>query len=186
MNNSKLKTVNSVLISLILIINSYIIFAPFWPQITYQLETRLSKQTAFSSYSEIDRSYNHLVIPHLNLDQPVLVGEDPLLVNKGIWHRPASSTPEKGSNTVLAGHRYTYRDSAVFYHLDKLRQNNEIILVWDKKIYVYQVNNVEVVSPNTPSVETESKDSKLTLYTCTPLWSAENRLVINSTLKDTL
>jgi sortase A len=96
----------------------------------------------------------------------------------GVWHLPYTSTPDKGGNTVLVGHRFTYAGPAVFYHLDKVQVGDDVTMQWQNKTYTYTVTEVKVVPPTETSVEANTKDPQLTIYTCTPLWTAKNRLVI--------
>ena len=35
-----------------------------------------------------------------------------------------------------------------------------------------------VVTPNQTAIQAPTNDNRLTLYTCTPLWTARNRLVV--------
>lgn len=68
---------------------------------------------------------------------------------EGIWRRPNGSSPDRGSNTVLAGHRFGYRpEMGNFYHLDKVKTDNKIIMVWNQAIYIYRVNEIKIVEPN--------------------------------------
>lgn len=183
-----LRRVNRLLFAAIIAINGYVILAPLWPAVTYQVKTATTKPLAEADFSTLDRSTNHLVIPRLRLDKPINEGADASTLNRGIWHEPTGSAPDKGSNTVLSGHRWLYNDptSAVFYNLDKVRTDDKIIAVWNKRIYVYRVTDIKTVPPTAVEIEDPSTDNHLTLYTCTPLWTATDRLVIVSTLEQTL
>ncbi|HEX8762727.1 MAG TPA: class E sortase [Candidatus Saccharimonadales bacterium] len=106
-------------------------------------------------------------------------GESPRILQKGIWHRPASAAPNKPGNVVLAGHRFTYQNpQGVFYHLDKLKTSDQIGLVWQGKVYRYKVREIKVVGANETPIEAPTNNARLTLYTCTPLWLPKDRLVI--------
>ena len=69
------------------------------------------------------------------LDQPILEGRDTYAVlNHGILRWPASSTPDKGGNTVLIGHRFTYsHPQGVFYYLDKVKVGDKLSVAWGNK-----------------------------------------------------
>ena len=71
----------------------------------------------------------------------------------------------------------------------KMRQNFIRILVGDKvKVidndgeFSYVVTDLEVVDSNNFSVVEDSGDYRVTLITCTPLWTSEKRLVITAKL----
>lgn len=186
--DKRLRAVNRLLFAAIIAINGYVILAPLWPNVTYRVKTATTKPLAETDFSTLDRRTNHLVIPSLRLDKPINEGSDASTLNKGIWHEPTTSAPDKGSNTVLSGHRWLYNNptSAVFYNLDKVRKDDKIVAVWNQKIYVYRVIEVKTVPPTAVEIENPSTDNHLTLYTCTPLWTATDRLVIVSKLEQTL
>lgn len=123
-----------------------------------------------------------LYIPKLEMTEEIFEGSSLATVDKGVWRRPMSSSPQQGSNTVLVGHRFTYDGKGVFYFLDKLVVGDNLAVVWGGKQYDYRVKEIRVVDPKEVSVEASTNAATLTLYTCTPLWSAEQRLVITAEL----
>lgn len=184
-----LKPINNILLVLIVLINGYIIIAPFVPAVTYQIAIHSSTSPLLGThpdYSQIDRTKNHLVIPSIVLDQAVLVGNNSKLVNQGIWHIPGTSTPDRGSNTVLAGHRWTYYGAGFFYNIDKIHVSDTMVLVWSGKIYVYKVASIAIVPPSDTAVNAASSKNELTIYSCTPLWNAANRLIVVGVLQKIL
>ncbi len=181
-----LSIINQALILIIILLNSYVIAMPLLPKVTYQVANIVSKPKSIETVEErkeIDRSFDHLIIPDMHLDEKIWVGNNEKLVNKGVWHIPHSSTPDKGSNTVLVGHRFSYKDPAVFYHMDKLKQDDLITLAWGGKLYTYKVNETKIVKPTDIYIEDASQDPMLTLYTCHPIWSTRERLVVTAKLE---
>lgn len=189
----RLYKINNLLLVLIILINGYLILAPFYPKVYlwWQLhanhqQQKLEKVIRSNKPSKTKpapapRQGEWLVIPKIALDTQIYEGPNIYTANKGVWHRPQSSSPDKYSNTVLVGHRFTYTEpKGIFYNLDKLAVNDTLALFWNGKEYAYKVTDVKVVSPTETEVEAPSKDSRLTIYTCTPLWSAKNRLVITA------
>lgn len=186
---SRLRYANWLLIFLILIINGYIIVSPLLPQIDLwrrkqqtQAVAGLPYQTKTDQGKNDDRKEipadNRLVIPKLALDQHIYQGSSPKLLNKGVWARPNTSVPPEGGNTVLTGHRFTYDGPATFYSLDKMAKGDKIVIYWQGKEFDYTVTETKVVGPEAIEIEKATKGEQLTLYTCTPLWSAKNRLVV--------
>lgn len=181
-----LRWVNRGILLLIILLNGYVLLTPFLPQVTYQVGQVFSEPAAVDTPEQravVDRGTDHVVIPKISLDQKIWFGDSPWLVNKGVWHIPRSSTPDKGSNTVLVGHRFTYKDPAVFYHLDKVEVGDPIIAVYSGKLYNYKVSEKKIVNPTDVYVEDPTDDSRLTLYTCHPVWSTRQRLVIVASLE---
>jgi sortase A len=119
------------------------------------------------------------------LDQPIVEGTNMYrALDQGVWRWPGGSTPDKGSNTVLVGHRFSYtKPKGVFYFLDKLHVNDTVGVVWQNKTYVYRVFATAVVPPTQTSILDPSKQTTLTMYTCTPLWLPRDRLVVKATLE---
>lgn len=127
---------------------------------------------------------NRLVIPSIQLNDEIIDGATFHALDKGIWHRPATSNPIDGGNMVIAGHRFRYTSIGNFYSLDKVKVGDKISVYWDQKEYVYQVDNILVVPPSDLGIEDNTSEPRLTLYTCTPYWSSTDRLVIQSKLVD--
>jgi sortase A len=127
-------------------------------------------------------SENTLIIKSLGMREKIFEGESIYTVNRGVWRRPHTSTPDQGGNTVMVGHRFTYSGQSVFYNLDKVKQGDEITVFWNSKAYTYVVDGIGVVPPEAVEVEAPTAEPRLTLYTCAPLLTAKDRLVIRAKL----
>lgn len=126
---------------------------------------------------------NRLVIPSIALDEPIVEGATLRVVGLGgTWRRPNTSTPDKGGNTVLVGHRFSYSDPATFYHLDKVNVGEKFDIWWNQQEYIYQVFETQVVPASAVEIEGATTEPIVTLYTCTPIWTATNRLVVRAKL----
>jgi LPXTG-site transpeptidase (sortase) family protein len=179
---------NRLLLMAIILLNAYVLLVPLMPQVTYQVAQAVSEPLNVKTpeaRAAIKRDTDHVIIPRISLDQKIWFGNNPRLVHKGVWHIPKGSTPGQGSNTVLVGHRFTYKDLAPFYHLDKVEVDDPIIVVYKAKLYNYKVTEKKIVNPTDVYVEDPTQDERLTLYTCHPLWSARQRLVVVATLEST-
>ncbi len=195
-SDKTLKKVNLGLTVVVVVLGIYIILFPFLPHISLWIANLtddtegLVYQGQLSDGADVDGlkqppETNTLVVPRIKIDEQVIVGDDPSNVHRGIWHRPDTSTPEQGGNTVLVGHRFSYSDPAVFYHLDKMQVGDEFAVWWDDKEYVYNVFETSIVPASAIEIEANSEDPVMTLYTCTPLWTAKDRLVIKAELVNT-
>lgn len=185
----KLSNVNTVLVICILLVNGYILITPLLPNVTYIAGTHSGKQQQLSRQLHTKTlpdalQLNQLIIPKMLLTKPIYDGSNAYAeLDKGVWRWPASSTPDKGGNTVLLAHRFTYtQPEGVFYHLDTVTVGDEIGLIWNTKRYLYKVDSISVVPPTEVSILQATAASRLTLYTCTPLWWPKNRLVVVATL----
>lgn len=128
---------------------------------------------------------NRITIPALKVDSPVYGGTSIDFLEKGTWLRPNGSTPDKGGNTVIVGHRYTSQDwfgKNTFYDLPDVEVGDLIEVVWEGKEYVYKIFLTDTVKPDAVEIEAPSSENILTIYTCTPLWSGHNRFVVKARL----
>jgi len=186
------RRINDVLSVLVVLFACYILFLPLVPVVRLWLVKRSDKTEGYAYRSNLQTKPaaveaakpipqdNRLVLPSIQLDQPILEGESFRMLEKGLWRKPASSTPDKGGNTVLVAHRFTYRttDQGVFYHLDKINVGDTFPVYWQGKEYDYEVREIKIVSPLAVEVEQNTAEPILTMYTCTPIWSPTQRLVV--------
>ena len=193
-----LHKINNLLLALIILINGYVIIAPLVPALTFGWQNHQGKQQQLtrdihppknkqSGPSTAPTQPNYIIIPSMLLDQPILEGtlsNQYKVLDQGIWRWPKGSTPDKGGNTVLIGHRFTYTNPrGVFYFLNKVRLGDEIGFFWSSHEYLYKVVSINQVPPNDTAIENQSSNPELTLFTCTPLWLPKDRLVIVADLE---
>lgn len=192
--SKKHRLFNDVLSVVVALVALYILVLPVLPQVTlwwqkrndktegYVYQTRLTEDPVIEEGQKPIPEGKRLVLPSIQLDEEVHEGAKFWTLSKGLWRRPNTSTPDKGGNTVIVGHRFTYNGPAQFYHLDKIKVGDTFPLYWEGVEYDYEVVDIRVVSALALEVEAPTEDPILTLYTCTPLWSAKDRLVIKSRL----
>lgn len=169
---------NRILLILIVMCNAYVVLSPFMPELSFQLRQVQVSTPHDIRLQELDVTHNYVVIPRLGMTEKILEGDSIDTVNQGVWRRPATSTPAKGGNTVLVGHRFTYDGASVFYHLDKVAVGDEIQIIWNGSVTSYRVAETKVVPATAIEIEEPTEDERLTLYTCTPIWTAVDRLVL--------
>ncbi len=193
----RLSTLNDILLVLIILINGYVIVAPQYPKLEYwwrtshgQVKQTLNKQihTPPAVSKPAIAQPNTLIVPSMLLNTSIL--EAPLkdtykVLDKGIWHWPLGSTPDKGGNTVLIGHRFTYTNpKGIFYYMDKVHAGDEIGITWNGTSYRYRVTSIREVEPTETGVTDPTVDARLTMNTCTPLSNPTHRLVVVAELEN--
>ena len=189
---SKLSRINNFLLVAIVFVNGYLVAMPFAPSLIFwrnhtATQKKLTQKIqhgakSSSSGNSAAKSDEELVVPSMGLDETVHEGKYMNTLNLGLWHRPNTSTPDKGGNTVIVGHRFTYTNPrGTFYYLDKVHTGDPIGLIWHGKTYQYKVTAVKVVPPTAVEIERNTTTAQLTLYTCTPLWWPKDRLVVVAT-----
>lgn len=181
--------INNLLSVVVIGLGLYLIIAPLVPALQFWWQKRHGfAQTEYVEAvvnnrpvsEDIIPDDNRIAIPSIGLNEPINEGSSLAAADTGPWRLPQTSTPPEGSNTVIVGHRFSYAQDIAkpFYSLDKVEVGNQIIIYWQKQVYKYMVVDKLVVTPNQTSIQDPTDDARLTLYTCTPLWTARNRLVI--------
>lgn len=191
---------------MIIVVAVALIVYPFFPAIKYYLSPTETEQEIIPGESEANSvgyivneepedvasgslnnniTQNLLIIPKIGVKIPIVEGATEAALNKGAWRLPETSTPDKGSNTVLTGHRWRYRPPSekTFYLLDKLEIGDSFRIFWQGKEYNYKIISKIVVLPTDVWVLNGTEKSIVTLITCTPLFSTEKRLVVKGELE---
>ncbi len=182
------KNINNTLSLVVILLGLYIALSPFLPQIGFWLRNKSPDTIApyagalaesVGSDSTAAPDGNRIVIPDIALDEPILEGNSINVINNGgTWQRPQSKTPLENGNTVIVGHRFFGNNTATFYNLDKVKPGQKIAIYWEGQEVLYEVTESKTVEPSAVEIEAPTHEKQLTLYTCTPIWTAKNRLVI--------
>jgi len=125
----------------------------------------------------------HLHIDRINLDWTVVEGVRVRDLQNGPGHFPETPQPGQFGNAAIAGHRTTY--GAPFGDLDQLQIGDLIEVGTLAGVYKYSVTGTQVVPPDAYSLVIPTSDfnvATLTLSTCTPKYSARQRLIIKAAL----
>ncbi len=138
----------------------------------------------FIEPSDLTKHENKIVIDKIGVEAEILEGGIEQLA-KGVWHLPRTSNPKEGGNTVITAHRWKYRppDPRTFYNLDKMDLGDSITIFWEGDEYKYIVKDIFEVTPDKVEILAPSDEAELTLFTCTPLFSTDRRLVIKARLE---
>lgn len=187
-----LRRFNNILSVFVILLGFYIASAPFLPGVELWIKKRTDKTHGipYSGSLSVDDNTvtrpdppkdNRIVIPSINLNEPIKEGNGIWVIGEGgTWHLPKSVDPPDQGNSVIIGHRFYGSKGSTFYNLDKVKLDEKLAVYWQGKEYIYQVNSIKTVPPTAVEVENQTPDRRLTLYTCTPLWTAKNRLVITA------
>jgi LPXTG-site transpeptidase (sortase) family protein len=189
----KLRTFNNILSIFVLLLGIYIAVMPLLPVLQLWWKQKNGVHVPYSgTLSDISSNAikdnkpkpkdNRLVIPGIDVDTEIKEGPNmDVAANEGVWRRPNGSSDPLKSNMVLAGHRFAYTHPyGAFYHLDKVKVGDALALYWNGQEYIYKVSSSKVVEPTATYIENPTSAPTLTLYTCTPIWSAKQRLVITA------
>lgn len=119
-------------------------------------------------------------IPKINVNKAVVEGVGVPDLKKGPGHYPQTPMPGQKGNAAIAGHRTTYGHP--FYDLDALKPGDDIFVSTRQGKFQYKVDHSMNVDPHDVAVLNPTPDNRLTLTTCTPRFSAAQRLIVVSEL----
>lgn len=136
----------------------------------------LGKQVYSPKFGE---KIGRLIIPSLNIDKPLLFGDNPQELAGGVGTYPSGAMPGQTGNTVVMGHRDT-----VFRALGNLKIGDLIKIETYYGEFTYKVSSTRITSPRDASVlEQDANKSLLTIYTCYPfnfIGNAPDRYIVVS------
>ena len=176
----------------------YLVILPFYPKIKYKLtydnkkmqeeaknedivKEKVQEIKSHLPKSEYAVSPNRLIITKIGLNSPIVnTDNEDYGLSKGAWLVPETSTPEHGGNTVITGHRFKYLppNNLTFYLFHELENEDIISVIWQEQDFYYRIKEIKKVPKTETSILSPTSNSTLTLYTCDPIWSDENRLVV--------
>lgn len=116
---------------------------------------------------------NRIIIPSINVNIPY--GNDgQAALDRGAWWRnPHNGNPADGGNFIIAAHRFSIQptpqstvEKSPFYRLDKLKNNDPILVDYNGKRYGYKVSKIFTAAPTQTEIEGRTDQPRLTLYSC--------------------
>lgn len=132
-----------------------------------------------------------ILIPELKLNAKVIASTNPAnsfeyktALEEGVAHAQGSSFPDQSGTVYIFGHSTDYpwniaHYNALFYPLRYLDKGEEIILIYNKKNFVYQVIDKKVVDPEALEyLYSQDEEKRLILQTCWPPGTTWKRLII--------
>ncbi|UCG25272.1 MAG: class D sortase [Chloroflexota bacterium] len=122
-------------------------------------------------------------IPALNLDKPIVQGDDWEQLKKGVGQHVGSGLPGQQGNLVLSAHNDIYGE--IFRNLDKLKPGDEIIISTERRSYTYVVRELDVVEPTDVWVMDPTEHASSTLISCYPYLVNNKRIVVFADLAAT-
>ena len=126
-----------------------------------------------------------ITIDKINVEKFVIAGVGYKELEKGPGLFASSPLPGQLGNVSIAGHRTTF--GAPFGRVNELAKGDRIVMTTSRGEFVYlvseaptivQASDVDVIRTVDPS------RAILTLVTCHPKWTSENRMIISAELID--
>ena len=172
----------------------YIIITPIYPSIKYELGSKKGEAQDIEKVEQAiinikDRlpsaeyavSSNRVIITKIKVNAPIIEATNgDYALSKGSWLLPEGSTPDKGSNTIITGHRFKYLppNNLTFYLFHELEIGDIVSIIWQEKDYFYKIKEIKIVEKTDFSILEPSPEPILTMFTCEPIYSQDKRLVV--------
>ena len=121
-----------------------------------------------------------LVIPAIGLNMIVVQGTAEPDLEQGPGHYVGTPLPGEVGNVGIAGHRTTW--ARPFYNLNDLVSGDRIVTTTARGTFTYRVTSLFTVAPTDLTVLKPSSRALITLTTCTPRYSAAQRLIVRGVL----
>lgn len=122
-----------------------------------------------------------IVIPSINVDAPVVAGDDWESLKKGAGHHIGSANPGERGNCVISAHNDIYGE--IFRRLPEMKVGDEIVVETETQVYRYVVEQTRIVEPTEVSVMAPTSSPVLTLISCYPYGIDTHRIVVIATLQ---
>ena len=120
-------------------------------------------------------------IPTIGLDTDLRDQITQESIDLGPSHWPGTGAPGGFGNVVIGGHRSSH--SAPFHDLGALHNGDPIVLVdAGGHAFTYTVTEMFVVNPDAMWITEQRPGHTLTIFTCHPIGSSAQRLVVRATL----
>jgi sortase A len=129
------------------------------------------------------RAVGLIRIPKIGVDKAIVEGTGTSDLRQGPGHYGGTPLPGQPGNAAIAGHRTTY--GAPFSDLNQLGPGDRVLVTTPQGTFRYDVVRSLVVAPSEVSVIAPTPINQLTLTTCTPRYSASQRLIVQATLVGT-
>jgi sortase A len=203
-HSSQVSRVLSISGIVLIVLGILLTAAIFWPVLTNELAYQWQSKTAALGATKqqthaiqpVDTTFG-IVVPKIRANAAIVPNVDPydanayqLALTKGVAHAKGSVYPGRIGNVFIFSHSSVdffkaLQYNSVFYLLDKLDIDDEIILYFNSHAFVYRVMEKKIVEPNAAFYLTEKTEQKLvTLMTCWPPGTTFKRLIVRGILQE--
>ena len=122
-----------------------------------------------------------IVIKSINVDAPIVQGDDWEQLKKGVGHHLGTTNPGERGNMVLSAHNDVFGE--IFRNLERVEPKDEILVYSGNRVFRYVVVQKRIIEPTEVSVMYPTRDPTTTLITCHPYLVDNKRLVVIAELQ---
>lgn len=146
----------------------FIVFSGFLFSQRYSTRTIEFENLAVNTYADSNVTPVRIIIPTLGIDQGIygarITNGKWESTKQGVSYLSSSAVPGDSGNSILYGHNFP----SLLGNLPKIKPGDKIeveLSNGEKKVFL--VEYTSVVTPDQTHILNETKDSRITLYTCT-------------------
>lgn len=150
-----------------------------------QQKVSIPKRLSSTSVPAGKEPATRMVIPSIAVDAPVVqtapVGGVWAVADWAVGHLSTTPNPGAAGNAAYSAHDDIKGE--IFKRVGELKPGDLISLYTRHEVYKYAVTSQLVVDPSDISVLNPTRNSTITLISCTPYWVDTQRLIIHAVLK---
>jgi len=120
-------------------------------------------------------------IPVIDVDAPVVEGDDWETLKRGAGHHVGSANPGERGNCVISAHNDIFGE--IFRDLPDLGLGDEVIVHTASRAYRYVVTQKRIIEPTEVEVMEPTSSPVLTLISCYPYGIDTHRIVVVAELE---
>jgi sortase A len=121
-------------------------------------------------------------IPALKVDHPIVQGDGPDQLKKGVGQHYGTPNPGQKGNIVLSAHNDIF--GQIFRDLDQLKPGDVVTIFSNQRTYTYIVRQTRIVAPTQVEVMSQTNDTIVTLVSCYPYMVDNKRIVVTAALQE--
>jgi sortase A len=122
-------------------------------------------------------------ISAIKVDHPVVQGDGPDQLKKGVGQHLGTPNPGQPGNLVLSAHNDVF--GQIFRDLDQLKPGDTVLVFTSQRTYTYIVRQSRIVMPTQVEVMAPSNDAIVTLISCYPYLVDNKRIAVTAVLQQT-
>jgi sortase A len=122
-----------------------------------------------------------IVIPSIDVNHPVVEGDDWEALKLGVGHTPWSVNPGQAGNCILTAHNDIFGE--IFRRLPEMELGDEVFVHTSAQVYRYVVQATHIVEPTQVEVMYPTDHPVLTLISSYPYLVDDKRVVVIAELE---
>ncbi len=115
-------------------------------------------------------------IPAIDVDTPVVEGDDPDSLKRGAGHHVGSANPGERGNCIISAHNDVFGE--IFRDLPDLSLGDEVLVHTASRVHRYVITQKRIIEPTEVSVMEDTSSPVLTLISCYPYGINTHRIVV--------